>query len=282
MKYEPEAWKKEYRDEGFVVVRDVIDRSTLFTIRDGLERIAGNPDDLPPGLRGKIFFERDHVKNNPQWYAGSLTPEECGNSVRQIEDLALFDTAFAELICYPPLLDVLEALFESPEFSFNYLVGRPKAARVGNGIGNGNFHRDTPFEDFTSANTIVVILCLDDMTSENGATAFIRESHKVSDEDARKPHWREVEPDKIGLEDKVSVRCPAGAGIFFNSKILHSAGHNRSEHSRYTILFEWVGPDVLPLSQVRYAYQGLKPRSKDPTFEKQVRMTFPELFARQV
>jgi hypothetical protein len=48
--------------------------------------------------------------------------------VRQIGDLALFDASFAELICYQPMLDVLETLFESSEFSFNYLIGRPKAS----------------------------------------------------------------------------------------------------------------------------------------------------------
>lgn len=281
MKYEPEAWKKDYQDDGFVVIQNLLDPKTLSILRDGLEKITENLDRLAPELKGKIFLERDHVKNNPQWYAGILTPVECGNSVRQIEDLALFDASFAELICYPPLLDVLEALFESPDFSFNYLIGRPKAARVGNGISNGNFHRDTPFEDFTFSNTIVVILCLNDMTSENGATSFIRGSHKISDEEAKKPYWREVESDKINLEDMVMIRCPASAGIFFNSKILHAAGHNRSEYPRHTILFEWVGPNVLPTSPVRYAYQGLKPRSKDPAFEQQIKMAFPELFASQ-
>ncbi len=281
MKHEPEAWKADYRDDGFVIIRDLLDPTTLSILRDGLERIAGNPDGLPPELKGKIFFEREHVKNNPHWYAGILSPEECGNSVRQIDDLALFDKAFAELICYQPMLDVLEALFESSEFSFNYLIGRPKAARVGNGISNGNFHRDTPFEDFTTVNTIVAILCLNDMTSENGAVEFIRGSHKVADEEAKRPHWRDVSRDEVNLADKVVVRCPAGAGIFFNSKILHAAGHNRSEQTRHTLLLEWVGPDVLPTSHVRYAYQGLKPRSKDPAFAQQIRMAFPELFAYQ-
>ncbi|HEX8164000.1 MAG TPA: phytanoyl-CoA dioxygenase family protein [Pyrinomonadaceae bacterium] len=279
MKHEPEAWKRRYRDEGFVVVPDLLDPATLSALGERLSGIVENLDALPPELGRKIFLERDHVKNNPQWYAGVLTPEECGDAVRQVEDLPLFDAAFAELICYPPLLDVLEALFGGTEFGFNHLIGRPKAARVGNGVSDGNFHRDTPFEDFTFSNTLVVILCLDDMTGENGATAFIRGSHRVSDEEARRPHWREVPTERINLEDRVEVRCPAGAGVFFNSKILHAAGHNRSAAPRHTILFEWAGPDVLPTSPVRYAYQGLKPRSKDPAYAKQIRMAFPLLFA---
>jgi len=62
------------------------------------------------------------------------------------------------------MLEVLECLFTSPEFSFCLLVGRPKAARVGNGIQNGHFHRDAPGETLTSANTITVLMCLDAMS----------------------------------------------------------------------------------------------------------------------
>src|SRR5262245_54036532 len=127
MKYEPAVWKKDYQDNGFIIVRDLLDLPTLSRLRERLEGIIANPENLPTHLKSKLFFEREHVKNNPQWYAGVLTPEECGNHVRQIEDLSLFDAAFAALICHPPILDVLEALYESPEFSFNYLIGRPKA-----------------------------------------------------------------------------------------------------------------------------------------------------------
>ena len=264
MKYEPEVWRKAYREAGFVVIPDLLDLGTLSTLRDGMERITQDVESLPAHLREKIFFERDHLKNNPQWYAGKLTPEECGGRVRQIADLALFGPAFAELICYPPLLDVLEALFESPEFSFTLLVGRPKAAHVGNGVNNGNFHRDTPHQNYTSANVVQAILCLDGMTAENGPTAFIPGSHKVSDEEAGKMCWGNVAAESLSLERKIVACCPAGSGVFFTSKILHAAGHNRSDRPRRTINAEWAGPGVLPTSPARFAYQGLKPRSRDP------------------
>jgi ectoine hydroxylase-related dioxygenase (phytanoyl-CoA dioxygenase family) len=279
MTREPDVWRKAFADHGFVVVRDLLDPATLAALRDGMDRVTGNLHGLRPHLREKIFLERDHVKNNPQWYAGTLTPEQCGDSVRQIANLAEFDAVFAELICYPPLLDVLEALFGSAEFSLNLFVGRPKAAGVGNGISNGAFHRDTPFEQLTGANTIVALLCLDDMTGANGATSFVPGSHKVSDEEARKSCWREVPPDAVGPVAPVAVRCPAGSGVCFSSKLLHAAGHNRSDRPRRTILSEWHGPDVLPTSLARYSGQGLKPRSRDPLYQKQTRMTFPRLFA---
>jgi ectoine hydroxylase-related dioxygenase (phytanoyl-CoA dioxygenase family) len=277
MMHAPEVWQRALHDDGFVIVQDLLDSALLSRLREGMDQITGGVENLRPHLKEKVFLERDHVRNNPQWYSGILAPGDCGGAVRQIADLGLFASLFAELIAYPPLLDVLEILFASPEFSFIQMVGRPKAARVGNGISNGSFHRDTPFADFTSADTITVLLSLDDMTGMNGATSFIRGSHKVSDEEAAKPCWRDVRPDALRGE-RVDVRCPAGSGIFFTDKVLHAAGQNRSEQPRRTILTEWGGSDTLPTSPVRYSYQGLRPRSNEALYQKQLRMTFPQLF----
>jgi ectoine hydroxylase-related dioxygenase (phytanoyl-CoA dioxygenase family) len=276
MKHAPEEWRRAFHDDGFVVVQDLLDPTLVSRLRESMDQITGGVEGLRPHLKEKIFLERDHVRNNPQWYSGTLAPEDCGGAVRQIADLGLFAPLFAELIAYPPLLDVLEALFASPEFSFIEMAGRPKAARVGNGISNGGFHRDTPFADFTSANTMTALLALDDMTGSNGATSFVRGSHQVSDEEAAKPCWRDVPPDRVDLGDRADVRCPAGSGVFFTDKVLHAAGHNRSAQPRRTILTEWAGPDALPTSPARSAYQGLRPRSKEALNQKQFRMTFPQ------
>jgi ectoine hydroxylase len=281
MKHTPEEWRRAFHDDGFVTVHDLLDLALVSRLRESMDHITGGVESLRPHLKEKIFLERDHVRNNPQWYRGILTPEDCGGAVRQIADLGRFAPLFAELIAHPPLLDVLETLFAGPEFSFISMAGRPKAARVGNGISNGNFHRDTPFADFTSADTLTVLLALDDMTAGNGATSFIRGSHRVSDEEAAKPCWREVPPDRLDPADRVDVRCPAGSGIFFTDKLLHAAGHNRSEQPRRTILTEWAGPDALPTSPDRSSYQGLRPRSKEPLYQKQFRMTFPHLSGAQ-
>jgi ectoine hydroxylase-related dioxygenase (phytanoyl-CoA dioxygenase family) len=281
MQHAPEEWRRAYRVDGFLIVQDLLDSALVSTLRDALDKITGGVASLRPYLREKIFLERDHVRNNPQWYTGILAPEDCGGAVRQVADLGLFGPEFAALICYPPFLEVLETLFASPDFSFTYMVGRPKAARVGNGISNGHFHRDTPFEDTTSTNTVIALLCLDDLGGDNGATSFIRGSHQVSDAEAADPRWRELAADPLDLGERVDIRCPAGSGVFFSSKVLHAAGHNRSDHPRRTILSEWAGPGVLPTSPVRYGYQGLRPKSQDPLYQKQTRMTFPQLFGGQ-
>jgi ectoine hydroxylase-related dioxygenase (phytanoyl-CoA dioxygenase family) len=281
MQQTPQAKRRAFQEDGFVVVQDLLEPALVSRLRESMDQITEGIASLRPHLQEKIFLERDHVRNNPQWYRGILAPEDCGSAVRQIADLGLFAPLFAEIIAYRPLLDVLETLFASPEFSFIEIVGRPKAARVGNGISNGSFHRDTPFADFTTANTMTALLSLDDMTGSNGATSFIRGSHRVSDEEAARPCWRDVPPEGVNLSDRVDIRCPAGSGIFFTDKVLHAAGHNRSEQPRRTILTEWAGVDTLPTSPVRSSYQGLRPRSKEPVYQKQFCMTFPQLFGGQ-
>jgi len=276
MNHEPESWKRAFAEDGFLIVPDLLDAATLSALRQRMDDITARLQDLPRHLQDKIFLERDHVRNSPTWYGGTITPQDCGDSVRQIADVAVFDPVFAQLIRYPPLLDVLEVLFESTEFSFTLMVGRPKVARVGNGVRNGAFHRDTPDQNYTSANTIQTFLCLDEMKPDNGPTIFIRGSHKVSDEEAKKPCWTNVDPQSIGLADRVAVRCNAGSGLFFSSKIIHAAGHNRSDSARRTINIEWAGPDVLTTSPDRFSYQGLRPRSRIALFKKQMSMTFPQ------
>jgi ectoine hydroxylase-related dioxygenase (phytanoyl-CoA dioxygenase family) len=116
---------------------------------------------------------------------------------------------------------------------------------------------------------------------EDGPTIILRGSHKVSDEEAQQPRWRSVEESSLNFADKVEVCCPAGSGVFFSPKVIHAAGHNRSDHPRRTLNSVWTGPDVLPTSSARQPYEGLKPRSRNPACREQLRLTFPKLFPLQ-
>jgi len=277
---EQEMWVKAYTEDGFVIVPDLLDAAERCRLCEPMDGILNDPKGVPTHLRDKIFFERTHVAKYPEWYNGDLTPEDCGDAVREITDLPLFHRAFAELICHRKMLDVLETIFRSTEFSLTIVAGKPKAARVGNGVVNGKLHRDSPFDcdAFTAINNIMSFICLDEMAPENGSTIFVRGSHRLSDENASRPEWREVDFDQVSGQELVRVNCPAGSGLFFTSKVLHAAGHNRSPVARRTIYIGWVGPGVLPVFPARYAYQGVKPRSADPVYQKQIRMAFPGLF----
>jgi Phytanoyl-CoA dioxygenase (PhyH) len=267
MKYEPLIWRNALQDVGYLVIPDLIEPNMLSLLSETMERITRDPDTLPPHLKREILLEADFVKSNPQWFP-DLTPEQCGKAVRQVGNLLVFDPLFVKLLCYPPLLDVLEALFESPEFGLEYIMGRPKPAHLGTGIANGAFHRDVLLGHFPTAIAITALLTLDEMTDENGPTTFIPGSHKTTDE-----------YDEQSNAPTFKVRCPAGSGIFYLSKVLHSAGHNRSPKSRRAILSFWLGPHVPQQPSEHLPYRGLRPRSELTEHRTRMQMAFPDNFA---
>ncbi len=103
MENEFDVLKKVFDENGFVITQNLLDAKTLENFRASIEKITNNVASVAPHLAGKLFFEREHVKNNSQWYKDVVTLEECGDSIRQIEDLPLFDSFFADLIYYPLL-----------------------------------------------------------------------------------------------------------------------------------------------------------------------------------
>ena len=273
MIHDPAGWKAAYDRDGYLVVPDCLDAATLASLREGVERITADPDSLPESLKRWIDFERDFVKSRPQ--QNELTSAQVGNAVRNIMELPLFEKRFAELICYAPLLDVLQTLFGSTEFAFfNYkcIIKAPKVSS------KFLWHRDLPYLEHTTPNLITAMLCLDDMTEANGATVVMPGTHRVPHESVTGAD-RDIAEDKLPAGERVMVKCPAGSAVLFHVNIIHGGGANRSETPRRNVISIWSGPGSYPITPWRLAYQGLMPRTTDPARQKQVRMTFPALFA---
>ncbi|MFW6061013.1 MAG: phytanoyl-CoA dioxygenase family protein [Phycisphaeraceae bacterium] len=278
MPHQPEKWKTDYERDGYLVVENLLDESTLATLRGEIEKITADPDALPQHLRKHVQLERDYLSNESQQKYNELGADQVGNAVRNIMELPLFSPALGELICYEPLLDVLEALFESPEFHFHNYKCIVKAPKVGSTF---RWHRDLPYLYHTSPNLITAMLCLDPMTEENGATVVLPGTHRLPTEEVERRDVEIQEQDLPTDAERVTVTCPAGSAVLFHVSIIHGGGPNRSEIPRRNVIGIWAGPDAWPITPNRYAYGELHPRSQDPIRQKQVQMTFPRLFQNQ-
>lgn len=278
MIHQPEKWKADYERDGYLVVEDVLDEATLATLRGEIEKITDDPDALSPQLRRHVQLERDYLQSESQRKYNELGAEQVGNAVRNIMELPLFSPPLAELICHEPLLDVLEALFESPEFHFHNYKCIIKAPQVSSAF---RWHRDLPYLYHTSANLITAMLCLDPMTEENGATVVLPGTHRLADADVAGEDKEIDEAELPADAERVTVTCPAGAAVLFHVNIIHGGGPNRSAIPRRNLIGIWAGPDAWPTTAARYAYGELCPRSGDPVRQRQVRMSFPRLFADQ-
>jgi len=274
MQHEPAKWKRDYDRDGYLVVADVLGPEKLAELRRAIERITDDPDALPADQRRHVQLERDYFKQQPR-YNADTDEQAIGQAVRNIMELPLFDPCLAELICYEPLLDVLEVLFGSSEFHFhNYkcIIKAPKVSSV------FRWHRDLPYLEHSTPNLITAMLCLDPMTQRNGATVVLPGSHRIPHEQVGPGDMEILDQDLPGQFERVSVECPAGSAVLFHVNIIHGGPGNRSDQPRRNAIGIWAGPDTYPTTPARYAYQGLFPRSQDPARQEQVRLTFPRLF----
>jgi ectoine hydroxylase-related dioxygenase (phytanoyl-CoA dioxygenase family) len=273
MKHDPQSWKADYERDGYVVVPDAVDPRTLSQLRAAVEKITNDPDAMPSHLLRHLHFERNYVRQRPGM--NDLTSEQVGNAVRNIMELPLFAPEFAELIVYPPVLDVLEALFGTSEFSFHNYKCIIKSARVSSRF---VWHRDLPYLEHSTPNLITAMICLDEMTEANGATVVMPGTHRVPHESVTEADT-DIPEEKLPPGERAVVRCPAGSLVLFHVNIVHGGGANRTDHPRRNVISIWSGPDTYPTTAARYAYQDLMPRSTDPARRRQVRMTFPRLFS---
>ena len=262
----PAAWKRQFDETGYLVVPEAIDADTLAQLQNEMERLetAFKADELSPRLRSFVHTERD--RSAAFGLGGS---DSDSGEISVVMELPLFAPAFAELIGYPRVLDVLETLFDSSEFSFhNYKA----VCKMPGNATPFQWHRDLPYLHHTGPNLITCMLCLDPMTPENGATVICPGSHLNAPPEPL-PGDTNMAEDAVPTQ-RTTVECPAGSAVLFHVNVVHGGGPNLSRTKRRNVIGIWAGPNTLPTTPARYAYEFLKPRSADPLHQRQMEMTF--------
>lgn len=261
--HDPEGWRRSYEEQGYLVVENAVEPRLLEQLREALERIenAVAEDTLPPHLSRWITLESQRTD--------SAGRSSTSNTISNIMEAPLFDPVFRDLIAYPRVLDILEALFESTEFSFhNYKC----ICKMPGGTAPFQWHRDLPYLEHTLPNLITCMLCMDPMTAENGATVVCPGSHRTPYEEV-KPEDKDMQESDVP-SNRVTVECPAGSAVLFHINLVHGGGPNRSQAKRRNVIGIWAGPNTYPTTANRYAYEFVMPRSQDPHRQKQTQMIF--------
>jgi len=264
--------RQDFIRDGYLIVESLVPSRTLKILKTEIDNIVANPAKIPSHLLNNITFEKDLLKRQPE--RSELTLNDVGEKIYLIGDLLPFSDTFVSLIYYNPLLDLIETLLDTSEFEFHFCQALIKNPRIGSRV---NWHRDfgNGITDRLTSNTCRVMLCLDGMTEDNGATQVIKGSHKISDEEAKK-----CKPNKNqdwAKQDIITLSCPPGSAVILSSKIIHGGGPNRSSLPRRNLISEWAGFHNHVIAGYRYFFQGIKPRSKDPKVMQQNSLIFDSL-----
>jgi ectoine hydroxylase-related dioxygenase (phytanoyl-CoA dioxygenase family) len=223
-----------YRKHGYVVVPDVLDRSTLERARaqmaailDAARGVTDHTDvyDLEPG----------HRPDNPR--------------VRRIKTphrLPVFDRLFRD----SRVVAVVQQLL-GPGVRLHGSKINIKAPRYGSPV---EWHQDWAFYPHTNDDLLAVGVMLDDCTLDNGPLLVVPGSHtgQIYDHHAGGYFCGAIDPVAIEAEIRRAVPLVGSAGSMslHHVRLLHGSAQNVSDLPRAFLLYEYAAADAWPLMGV--------------------------------
>ncbi len=239
------------RSDGFAVVPNFVAGHALETLRRvALRELAAR---APP-----LELEAD-LK-----YPGAprSADAEGGHTVRRLLDAYGRDPAFAHWAVAPGVRDWMRAYFDE-----DVLMSRAhhnclmtKHPRYGSMTG---WHRDIRYWSFEREDLVSVWMALGEETSDNGALWFVPRSHTMTFGEGQfddLKFFRLDRADNTGIvRSAVSPRLEAGDAVFFHCNVLHSAGQNRSDAVKLSLVYTYHGSSNAPHAGTRSASKAEVP-----------------------
>jgi phytanoyl-CoA hydroxylase len=233
------------RREGFVVVPSFLAENALESLRRVAQRqlaARAAPLELEADLK----------------YPGApLSPDAAGGAtVRRLLDAYGRDPAFARAGVAPAVGAWMRAYFGE-----DVLMSRAhhncvmtKHPRYGSMTG---WHRDIRYWSFAREDLVSVWMALGEETSENGGLWFVPRSHVMTFDEAQFDGAKFFRLDRADnaavVRAAVSPRLAPGDAVFFHCNLLHSAGQNKSDAVKLSLVYTYHGQSNAPQPGTRSA-----------------------------
>jgi ectoine hydroxylase-related dioxygenase (phytanoyl-CoA dioxygenase family) len=222
-----------YNEQGYVLVEDVIDKTTLAAIHRVIEEVVA-------GARGKTKhddvydLEPTHTPDNPR--------------VRRIKKPHLVHPIFDQVVKSEPMLSILRSLL-GPNVRLHGSKLNMKSPRYGSPV---EWHQDWAFYPHTNDDVLAIGVMLDDVAAENGPLLVLPGTHRVNqvwDHHAEGYFCGAMDPSTCGLDfgKAVAVTGPAGSCSFHHVRLVHGSAQNTSDRARNLLLYECADADAWPL-----------------------------------
>jgi len=230
---------RDFHGQGFAVLPPFLDPILLHAATERIEAIRRTAPTLPEPLRRRLIFERELPAAKRQ----GIAPEATGDALFLLGDPPAFDPLFAALAVDPGLVELARHLLGTREIRYHFGNVTMKSARVGSGI---SWHRDFPNQYLCpqSSSFLRLMVCLDGMDAENGATRFVVDSHRISDGNARTAvATREAEAPAARM---ATAYGPPGTVVIIHPKSVHGGPPNTSPRPRRNLVIQWGRADDSP------------------------------------
>lgn len=218
----------ELRERGFVVARGLVGAEQCAALKRTAERQlqeAAQPIEFEAYLRYPGAPESKHAPG--------------GHTVRRLLDAYERDPLFAERATAPEIAAWMRAR-QHP--AYGSLTG---------------WHRDVRYWSFERPDLVSVWLALGQETDENGALWLVPGSHSATFGpeafDAAKFFRSDLPENRKMIDAAVCPPLNAGDVVFFHCNTLHSAGQNRSDQVKFSLVFTYHGESNRPIAGSRSA-----------------------------
>lgn len=239
----PPAWLAGYETQGFAVLPGFVDSAWIKQLCEAVDAVQRNVASLSDTERARLVFERDlSVKGR-----GGIAAEAVGDALFILGEPEAFDPLFLRLLTWPPLVQAAQHALGTEAVVGHFMNVTIKHPRFGRAI---SWHRDFPNTYICpeGPDFLRLMLCLDGMDAQIGATGFVPGTHRVSDEAAREAkrhedaHGTQVpEPGTV----KMAV-CEPGDLVLIHPKVLHGGGMNTGTRPRRNVVMQ-IGRAAAPL-----------------------------------
>ena len=215
---------EQYREQGFVVLPQVLDRAALAALRGALQPY------LDLEVEGRNPFEGTHT--------------------RRVYSLVGRGRVFEETAENPEVLALLDALLQP-----GYLLTASQAICIGPGETPQPLHYDDAFYPLSRPRpevSVSTIWALEDFSADNGATEVIPGSHRWDDArvaEATRVRLRSLtnpEPEKADVpalaQQLQPLEMEAGSLVVFAGTLLHRGGANPGTGTRSAFSHQYCQP----------------------------------------
>ena len=267
MKKISSAQLEKYDNDGYVVVEDVLESSTLKRLRDVTDEVVASAAELTTHSEA-LDLEESHTPENPR--------------VRRIKRPHLVHDFYLKLARHPNILSAL-----TPILGYDIrLHGGGKVNMKSAGYGAAvEWHQDWAFYPHTNQDVLAVGILLDDMTSENGPVLMVPGTHKGPlhnhHSDGAFCGAIDQQETKLDISTAQEVHAKAGSISIHHARLVHGSSMNRSNDQRRILFFEFTAADAWPLlgignieefnGRIVQGHATIKPRQEDVP----VRMPYP-------
>ena len=229
---------EHYREEGYLVVPDVLDAAMLGRVRAALDDLVSKAGSVRE--HSDVYdLEPGHLPEAPK--------------VRRIKMPHTHTPIFWELAKYPRLVSILKRLLGPSGVRLHGSKINLKEPHHGSPV---EWHQDWAFYPHTNDDLLAVGVMLDDAFIENGPLQVVPGSHKG-------PVWDHHAPDgffcgamdptrkEVDFESAVPLMGRAGSMSFHHVRLVHGSAQNVSDKPRRLLLYEYSAADAAPLMGIK-------------------------------